>query len=151
MRSNTEMAISSQRTSALKSANKRTSSPASTTAGRARSATTNGAMEDRVQNHCRPVSAVRRIQCDHICDLALPAVAVGEEPLLVVVKFFARFRRKLEIRSLDDRVDRTGLLAQAAIDALDHVDVVARRPPSAVVPPRTGLDRDRLRRANRLA
>src|SRR6516162_853413 len=109
------------------------------------------AMEDHVQNYCPPVSAVRRIQCDHICDLALPAVAVGEEPLLVVVKFFTRFRRKLEIRSLDDRVDRTGFLAQAAIDALDHVDVVARRPPSAVVPPRTRLDCDRLRRANRLA
>src|SRR6516165_11267497 len=81
------------------------------------------AMEDHVQNHCRPVSAVKCIQCDHICDLALPAVAVGEEPLLVVVKFFARFRRKLEIRSLDNRVDRTGFLAQAAIDALDHMSM----------------------------
>src|SRR5581483_5961259 len=43
------------------------------------------------------------------------------------------------------------LLAEAAIDALHHVDVVARGSPCAVVAPRARLDGDRLRRTNRLA
>jgi hypothetical protein len=43
----------------------------------------------------------------------LPAVAVGEEPLLVVVKFLPRLRREFEIRSLNrsrrpDRLLGTG-------------------------------------------
>src|SRR5262249_17887187 len=58
---------------------------------------------------------------------------------------------ELEVRPLDDGVDRAGLLAQAAINALDHVDVVAGGAPGAVVAARAGLDGDRLRRADRLA
>src|ERR1700726_853625 len=61
-----------------------------------------------------------------------------------------RLGRELEIRPLDDRIDRAGLLAIAAIDALGHVDVVARRAPAALLA-RVGLDRDRQRRADRLA
>src|SRR6202000_986731 len=44
-----------------------------------------------------------------------------------------------------------GLLAQPAIDAFHHVDVVAHRAPRAVVAARAGLDGDRLRRTARLA
>ena len=84
-------------------------------------------------------------------DLALPAVAVRQQPLLVVVKLLAGFGGEFEIRPLDDGVDRTGLLAQPAIDAFDHVDVVARGAARAVVAPRAGLDGDRLRRTDRLA
>src|SRR3546814_1930987 len=52
--------------------------------------------------------------------------------------------------SLDDGVHRAGFLAIAAIDALRHVDVVARGAPAAVGA-RLGLDGDRLGRADRLA
>src|SRR5690606_16791861 len=84
-------------------------------------------------------------------DLALPPVAIGEQLVLVVIKFLARLGRELEIRSLDDGVDRAGLLAEAAIDALHHVDVVAHGAAGAVIAAWTGLDGDGLRRADRLA
>ena len=71
--------------------------------------------------------------------------------LLVVVEFLAGLGRELEIRPLDDRVDRAGFLAEAAIDALHHVDVVAHRAARAVVAARAGFDGDRLGRADRLA
>src|SRR3546814_19430483 len=41
------------------------------------------------------------------------------------VELFTRFGCKFEVRTLDDGVDRAGFLAEAAIDALHHVDVVA--------------------------
>src|SRR5581483_12197498 len=82
---------------------------------------------------------------------ALPAVAVGEKSRLVIIKFLPRLGREFEIRTLDDRIDRTGLLAQPAIDAFHHVDVVTNRAPRPIIAPGTRLDRDRLRRANRLA
>src|SRR4029077_7541364 len=50
-----------------------------------------------------------------------------------------------------DRIHRTGLLAQAAVDALDHVDVVARSAPCTVVAPRSCFDGNGLRRTDRLA
>src|SRR4029079_15637708 len=43
------------------------------------------------------------------------------------------------------------LLAETAIDAFNHVDVVTRGSTGAVIAARTGLDGDRLRRANRFA
>src|SRR4051812_46167499 len=52
--------------------------------------------------------------------------------------------------AFDDGIDRAGLLAEAAIDAFRHVDVVARGAARAVLA-RFGLDGDRLGRANRLA
>src|SRR5207244_2624276 len=95
-------------------------------------------------------SAVGRVERDIARDLAFPAVAVGEEFLLVVQKLFASFRREFEIRSLDDRIDRAGFLAEAAVDALHHVNVIAGRAPCAVVAARSRFDGDRLRGANRL-
>src|SRR5882672_10545728 len=96
-------------------------------------------------------SPVRRIEREILGDLPLPAVAVREQALLVVVELLAGLGRELEIRAFDDGVDRAGLLAHAAIDALHHVDVVARGAARAVVAARAGLDGDRLRRADRLA
>src|SRR5207244_3072559 len=84
-------------------------------------------------------------------DLALPAVAVRQELFLVVVQLLAGLRGELEVRPLDNGVDRASLLAEAAVDALHHVDVVARGAAGAVVAARTGLDGNRLRRADRLA
>src|SRR6202035_324774 len=80
----------------------------------------------------------------------LPAVAVREQLVLVVKQLFASLRGEFEIRPLNDRVDRAGLLAIAAINALRHVDVVARRAAAAVFA-RLGLDGDRQRGTDRLA
>src|SRR5271156_1740765 len=95
-------------------------------------------------------SPVGRVEGQVFGDLGLPPIAVREQFLLVVKELLMRLGRELEIRPLDDRIDRTGLLAIAAIDALCHVDVVARRATAAVLA-RLGLDRDRQRRADRLA
>src|SRR5687768_7362648 len=82
--------------------------------------------------------------------LGFPAVAVREQLFLVVEEFLTGFRGELEIRTFDDRIYGAGLLAQTAIDALRHVDIVAGRPAAAIVT-RLGLDRDGQRRANSLA
>src|ERR1700732_4876705 len=103
-----------------------------------------------VQSSLMP-SPVGRVERDVLRDLALPAVAVGEQALLVVVELLARLGGEFEIRPFHDGVDRTGFLAQAAIDALHHVDVVAGGAPGAVIAARPGLDGDGLGRADRLA
>src|SRR5680860_401667 len=90
-------------------------------------------------------SSIRRIERDIPGDLALPTVAVREQPLLVVIEFLAGLGGELEIRPLDNGLDRTGFLAEAAIDALDHVDVVTRGAARAVIAPRPRLDGDGLR------
>src|SRR5258708_22694464 len=90
---------------------------------------------------------MRRIGQQVLRDLVFPAVAVREQLFLVVEKFFAGFSGEFEIRAFDDRIDRAGLLAQAAIDAFRHVDVVARRTAAAVVA-RLGLAGDSQRRAD---
>src|SRR5260370_23511140 len=99
---------------------------------------------------CACRSSVGGLEGEGAGDLALPAVAVREQLFLIVEQLFAGLGGEFEIRPLDDRIDRAGLLAIAAIDAFGHVDVVARRAPAAVVA-RLGLDRDRQRRADRLA
>src|SRR4051812_35661596 len=100
---------------------------------------------------CPLASPVRRVEGDVLGDFPLPAIAVREKSILVVEELLARLDRELEVRTLDDGVDRACLLTEAAIDALDHVDVVARGAARAVVAARAGLDGDRLRRADRLA
>src|SRR5215471_15439619 len=95
-------------------------------------------------------SPVRRVERDVLGDLAFPAVAIRKEPFFIVIEFLARLGGEFEIRYLDDGIDRTGLLAQAAVDAFDHVDVVAGGAPRAVITAGTGLDGDRLGRADRL-
>src|SRR3569832_647870 len=96
-------------------------------------------------------SPIPRVEREVLCDFTFPAIAVREELVLVVEKLFARLGGVREVRSLDDGVDRAGLLAEAAIDALRHVDVVAGRPARAVVAARARLDRDRLGGADRFA
>src|SRR5690606_30093043 len=95
--------------------------------------------------------AVRRIHCDAVRELPLPAVAVRKQSFLVVIEFFTGFRGELEIRTFDDRIDRARFLAETAINALHHVNVVAHRAARAVIAAWASLDRDRLRRADRLA
>src|SRR5512138_3341642 len=96
-------------------------------------------------------SPILRVELDVLGDLAFPAVAIGQQALLVVVELLARLGGELEVRALDDGIDRACLLAQAAVDALHHVDIVAGCAPGAVVPPGPRLDGDRLRRTDRLA
>src|SRR6202030_926845 len=96
-------------------------------------------------------SPVRRIEFDRFRKFALPAVAIGEQFRLVIIEFLAGLGREFEVRPLDDGIDRTGLLAQPAIDAFHHVDVVAHGAARAVIAARPGLDGDRLRRTDRLA
>lgn len=62
----------------------------------------------------------------------LPLVPVIQQFFLIVQQFLVAFRGKLEIRALDDRVHRTRLLTKPAVNALGHVDVVARRAPRSV-------------------
>src|SRR4051812_80534 len=95
-------------------------------------------------------SSIRRLKRQLLRDFAFPAVAVREQLFLVVEKLFAGFGGELEIRPLDDRINRASLLAVAAIDAFRHIDIVARGSAAAVLA-RLGLDRDRQRRADRLA
>ena len=70
--------------------------------------------------------------------------------LLVVQELLTGLRREFEVRTLDNGIDRTSLLAVATVDAFGHVDVVARRTPASVFA-RFGLDSNRLRRAHGLA
>src|SRR5690606_28918719 len=95
-------------------------------------------------------SSVRRIQFEDAGDLGLPAGAVVEQFRLVVEEPRARFGGELEVGAFDDGIGRAGLLAEAAVDALRHVDGVARGPAAAVLA-RLGVDGDRLRRADGLA
>src|SRR5580658_2941812 len=97
---------------------------------------------------CR--SSIGRVERDILGELGLPAVAIGEELVLVVEKLLARLGGELEVRPFDDRVDRAGLLAEPAIDAFGHVDVVARRAPAAVLAG-LGLDGDGKRGTDGLA
>src|SRR4051794_2070070 len=96
------------------------------------------------------LSSVRGFQRQRLGDLGFPAVSVGEQFFLVVEELFAGLGGEFEVGSLDDGIDRTGLLAIAAIDAFGHIDVIAGGAPAAIVA-RLGLDRDRQGRADRLA
>src|SRR6476620_8108988 len=96
-------------------------------------------------------SPIRRIERQDLGDLALPAVAIGEQPILVVVELLARLGGELEIRPLHDGIDRTRLLAEAAIDALHHINVVAGGAARAVVAAGPCLDGAGLCRADGFA
>src|SRR5262245_25488957 len=105
----------------------------------------------RAQERPFVASPIRRVERDVLGDLALPAIAVGKQALLVEIELLPGLGRELEVGTFDDGIDRAGLLAEPAVDAFDHVDVVARGAARAVVAARPGLDGDGLRRADRLA
>src|SRR5258708_14238896 len=96
-------------------------------------------------------SPVRRVERDIFRDLTFPAVTVRKQAFFVVVELLARLGGEFEIRPFDNGVDGTGFLAQSAINALHHIDVVTRCTPRTVIAPRTGLDGDGLCGTNRLA
>lgn len=115
-----------------------------------------------------PPSPVQVISLDVGCNLSLPLVAVVEQLLLVVQQLLVRLRRELKVGTLrgwetfnkrtvggprgrrvplsahlHDGIHRAGLLAEATVDALGHVDVVARGA-AAAVRPGLGLNGDGL-------
>ena len=87
---------------------------------------------------------------DVLREYIFPAVAVGEELLLVVEQLLVIFRGELKVGALHDGVDGAGLLAVAAVDALGHVDVILGRA-AAIISPGLGLDGNCLGRANGFA
>src|SRR4051812_42792301 len=97
------------------------------------------------------LSTVRRVGAEIGRDGALPPVAVLEQLLLGEIQLFTSLGGEFKVRAFDDGVDWAGFLAEAAIDALHHVDVVAHGAAGAVVLARTRLDGDGLRRADGFA
>ncbi|KAJ8552493.1 hypothetical protein ON010_g10051 [Phytophthora cinnamomi] len=65
-------------------------------------------------------------------NLELPLVTVGQQLGLVVQQLLVALGGELEVRALDDGVHGARLLAEAAVDALGHVDVVARSTARAI-------------------
>eukprot|EP00307_Rebecca_sp_RCC1486_P010414 CAMPEP_0119413136 /NCGR_PEP_ID=MMETSP1335-20130426/5323_1 /TAXON_ID=259385 /ORGANISM="Chrysoculter rhomboideus, Strain RCC1486" /LENGTH=193 /DNA_ID=CAMNT_0007437915 /DNA_START=272 /DNA_END=854 /DNA_ORIENTATION=- len=89
------------------------------------------------------------LRLERRCNLCLPPVTVVQELVLVVEQLLVCLRRILVIRALNDRVDWTGLLAEAAEDAFGHVNVVACRASRAILT-HLRLNGDSLRRADGL-
>ena len=56
--------------------------------------------------------------------MGLPFVTVFDQLLLIVEQLFVEERRVLVVGALDDGINRAGLLAETAEDALGHVDIV---------------------------
>src|SRR5436190_11637206 len=97
-----------------------------------------------------PFLSVRRVRRAVPGDLFFVAVAYREQHRLGVVQVAAILAVVLDDPRLDDRVDRAGFLAEAAENALDEVDVVARRAPRSILA-LLRLDVDGKGRADRLA
>lgn len=76
------------------------------------------------------------VRCIRPCrsrHLSLPLVSIRQQLLLVVQQLLPRLGSVLGIRRLDNGVDGARLLAEAAVDALRHVDVVAGRAARAIL------------------
>ena len=70
------------------------------------------------------------VRCIRPCGsrhLGLPFISIRQQLLLVVQQLLPRLGGVLGVRRLDNGVDGARLLAEAAVDALRHVDVVAGR------------------------
>ena len=62
-----------------------------------------------------------------------PLRAVFEELGLVIEQFLTRFCCEFEVRTFDNRINRSSLLTKSAVNALGHIDVIARGPAAAVI------------------
>ena len=96
-------------------------------------------------------SSILSVENQVLGNLTLPAVPVGEQPVLVIVEFLARFAGELEVWTLDDSIDGARFLTETAVDTFVHVDVVAGGASRAVLLPRSSFDYDALRGTDRLA
>jgi len=95
------------------------------------------------------LSSVHGLVLEVLRNLHFPHVAVLEQLLLIVEEFLSCFSAEFSVRTLDDSIDGTSLLTEAAVNALGHVDVVPGRSASSVLT-LLGFDSDGLRRANGL-
>ena len=98
----------------------------------------------------RCCSSVQTLRSQVLADLALPFISIREEFFLVVQQLLVRVRRVLKVGTLDDGIHGARLLAEPAVDALCHVDVVPSGTPAAVLA-LLRLDGDGLRGADGLA
>src|SRR6185295_10367000 len=98
----------------------------------------------------RITSAVTRVRGPVGRDHGLELVPHGEQLVLGHDVLAAALHVIGVMARLDDSVDRTGFLAESTVDALEEVDVVARRASRAIVAA-IRLDRDRERRTHSLA
>jgi len=80
-------------------------------------------------------------------NFGLGTVTISEKFLLVVKQFFACFGRVFGVLSLYDGVDGACFLAEAAVDALGHVNIIFGCS-SGTIQPGFGLDSDSLSGAN---
>ena len=98
----------------------------------------------------RCCSSVQTLRSQVLADLALPFISIREEFFLVVQQLLVRVRRVLKVGTLDNGIHGARLLAEPAVDALCHVDVVPSGTPAAVLA-LLRLDGDGLRGADGLA
>jgi hypothetical protein len=103
-----------------------------------------------IHQHHLAISSVRRIRPRHRRQLRLPLIPITQQLLLVIQQLLSRLGRILGIRALHNGVHGAGFLAEAAVDALGHIDVVAGGAARAVLA-LLGLDGDGLGGADGLA
>ena len=77
--------------------------------------------------HKNTISSIEIIGFDVGGDLGLPLVAVVQQLLLVVEKLLVGLRRELKVRTLDDGIDRAGLLTKAAVDAPESRENILKK------------------------
>lgn len=65
-------------------------------------------------------------------DFKLPSITVRQQLGLVVQQLLVGLRRKLKVGAFDNSINWTGFLAETTVDALGHINVVARRTTAAV-------------------
>lgn len=75
---------------------------------------------------------VWRIRTRYRSQLRLPLVSIRQQLLLIVQQLLPCLSRILRIRSLHDRINRTAFLAEPAVYAFRHINVVPRGPSRAV-------------------
>ena len=79
------------------------------------------------------LSSIGRIRPRGRRQLRLPLIPVRQQLLFIVQQLFPRLSCILGVRALHNRVHRTAFLAEAAVDAFGHVDVVPRGAARAVL------------------
>mmetsp|Transcript_21823 Transcript_21823/g.51769 ORF Transcript_21823/g.51769 Transcript_21823/m.51769 type:complete len:249 (+) Transcript_21823:122-868(+) len=91
--------------------------------------------------HC--CLAVKKLAHQIFGNLFLPFVSVGKELFLVVQEFLVGFGCEFVVWTLHNGIDGTRLLAESAVDALGHIDIVTSGSTSTVFTG-FGLDSDGL-------
>src|SRR5574337_300730 len=99
-----------------------------------RPSTLNSMVCTRVRPRTVPQSsAIGRVSFPVLGDLGLVFIPDRQQHLLRVVQVAPLFPVVLKYAGFDDGVDRTGLLAKAAENALGQVNVIAASPPRPIL------------------